>query len=36
MLVDNQGEEFRPTRKVDGAYKIMSTSNVGKQLSLFA
>lgn len=36
MLVDNKGEEFRPTRKVDGAYKIISTSNVGKQLSLFA
>jgi len=35
-LVDNKGEEFRPTRKVDGAYKIMSTSKVGKQLSLFA
>ena len=35
VLVDNEGEEFRPTRKVDGAYKFKSTSSKGKQLSLF-
>ena len=33
-LIDNKGEEFRPTRKVDGAYKIsLPTDTI--QLSLF-
>lgn len=32
VLIDNAGEEFRPTRKVDSAYKIEKVSNVGKQL----
>jgi len=33
-LIDNHGEEFRPTRKVDGAYKIsLPTDTI--QLSLF-
>ncbi len=34
-LIDNKGEEFRPTRKVDGAYKIVNPNNVSKQLTLF-
>ena len=33
-LIDNHGEEFRPTRKVDGAYKISLPSDT-HQLSLF-
>jgi hypothetical protein len=33
-LIDNFGEEFRPTRKVDGAYKI-SLPTDSTQLSLF-
>ena len=35
MLVDNVGEEFRPTRKVDGAYKIISPIQSSQQLTLF-
>jgi len=34
-LVDNKGEEFRPTRKVDGAYKIVKPNLYGKQLQLW-
>ena len=33
-LIDNRGEEFRPTRKVDGAYKI-NVPEKTTQLSLF-
>lgn len=33
-LIDNKGEEFRPTRKVDGAYKIL-LPETSIQLSLF-
>ena len=33
-LIDNKGEEFRPTRKVDGAYSIKS-KEVDNQLKLF-
>lgn len=33
-LIDNRGEEFRPTRKVDGAYKMLLPEN-SIQLSLF-
>ena len=33
-LIDNKGEEFRPTRKVDGAYRIYRDNKV-KQLRLF-
>ena len=33
-LIDNRGEEFRPTRKVDGAYKI-NVPEKTIQLSLF-
>ena len=33
-LIDNRGEEFRPTRKVDGAYKIYVPEKI-VQLSLF-
>ena len=33
-LIDNVGEEFRPTRKVDGAYRI-SNNRVSNQLQLF-
>ena len=33
-LIDNFGEEFRPTRKVDGAYKISLPIDTN-QLSLF-
>lgn len=33
-LIDNKGEEFRPTRKVDGAYKIKS-KQLDNQLKLF-
>tara|TARA_R100001126_G_C4873802_1_gene174715 strand:- start:102 stop:611 length:510 start_codon:yes stop_codon:yes gene_type:complete len=33
-LIDNVGEEFRPTRKVDGAYKILLPTD-SSQLSLF-
>ena len=34
-LVDNKGEEFRPTRKVDGAYSIVKPNLYGKQLQLW-
>ena len=34
MLIDNMGEEFRPTRKVDMAFKVTPESLV-QQLSLF-
>ena len=34
-LIDNKGEEFRPTRKVDGAYKITKPESKNVQLSLF-
>ena len=34
-LVDNKGEEFRPTRKVDGAYKINKPVSKNVQLNLF-
>ena len=33
-LIDNFGEEFRPTRKVDGAYEILLPTD-STQLSLF-
>ena len=33
-LIDNKGEEFRPTRKVDGAYEILLPTD-SIQLSLF-
>ena len=33
-LIDNKGEEFRPTRKVDGAYSIKS-KELDNQLKLF-
>ena len=33
-LIDNKGEEFRPTRKVDRAYKIIKPE-INKQLTLF-
>jgi hypothetical protein len=34
-LIDNFGEEFRPTRKVDGAYEILLPTD-STQLSLFS
>jgi hypothetical protein len=34
-LIDNVGEEFRPTRKVDGAYEILLPKD-STQLSLFS
>lgn len=34
-LVDNKGEEFRPTRKVTSAYKITKPELYGKQLQLW-
>ena len=34
-LIDNFGEEFRPTRKVDGAYEILLPKD-STQLSLFS
>ena len=34
-LIDNVGEEFRPTRKVDGAYEILLPTD-STQLSLFS
>jgi hypothetical protein len=34
-LIDNKGEEFRPTRKVDGAYKINKPVSKNVQLNLF-
>ena len=33
-LIDNKGEEFRPTRKVDGAYEILLPKD-SAQLTLF-
>ena len=36
VLIDNQGEEFRPTRKVQGAVSVKTTNkNEAIQLSLF-
>ena len=35
VLIDNVGEEFRPTRKVDSAYKVVATSPTETQLTLF-
>lgn len=36
VLIDNVGEEFRPTRKVDSAYKVIpANSFTGTQLTLF-
>lgn len=35
VLIDNAGEEFRPTRKVDSAYQVKSDSKEAIQLSLF-
>lgn len=36
VLIDNAGEEFRPTRKVDSAYKVVSkNSSTETQLTLF-
>ena len=34
VLIDNQGEEFRPTRKVQDAFKVEASVQTG-QLSLF-
>ena len=34
LLIDNAGEEFRPTRKVDSAFKITPEFTTN-QLSLF-
>ena len=34
VLIDNQGEEFRPTRKVQDAFKVVASVETG-QLSLF-
>ena len=34
VLIDNQGEEFRPTRKVQDAFKVVDSVETG-QLSLF-
>lgn len=34
VLIDNRGEEFRPTRKVTGAYKVESEV-IDNQLQLF-
>ena len=34
VLIDNQGEEFRPTRKVQDAFRVTSKIETG-QLSLF-
>ena len=34
VLVDNQGEEFRPTRKVQSAYKVIEET-IDPQLKLF-
>ena len=34
-LIDNKGEEFRPTRKVDGVYKIIKPVSKDIQLNLF-
>ena len=34
-LIDNRREEFRPTRKVDGAYKINKPVSKNVQLNLF-
>jgi len=36
VLIDNAGEEFRPTRKVDSAYRVVSKSSPTEtQLTLF-
>lgn len=34
VLIDNKGNEFRPTRKVTGAYEFISNNDIGKQLKL--
>jgi len=34
VLIDNQGEEFRPTRKVQGAFRVIEET-VDPQLKLF-
>jgi len=34
VLIDNQGEEFRPTRKVQSAYRVIEET-VDPQLKLF-
>ena len=34
LLIDNAGEEFRPTRKVQSVFQIFGDSNTN-QLSLF-
>ena len=34
VLIDNQGEEFRPTRKVQDAFKVVASVETG-QISLF-
>ncbi len=34
VLIDNRGEEFRPTRKVTGAYKV-EREVIDNQLQLF-
>lgn len=34
VLIDNQGEEFRPTRKVQSAYKVIEET-IDPQLKLF-
>ena len=34
VLIDNRGEEFRPTRKVQDAFKVVASVETG-QLSLF-
>ena len=35
VLIDNKGEEFRPTRKVLAAYALERKDNIYKQLELF-
>lgn len=35
VLIDNKGEEFRPTRKVTGAIKVDVNTPISTQLSLF-
>ena len=34
VLIDNRGEEFRPTRKVTGAYHVIEET-IDNQLTLF-
>ena len=35
VLVDNVGEEFRPTRKVQSAFRIDAPKQTSNQLTLF-